>query len=98
MQGDVQEQGADHAALRSSLVGRCEPFARLEHTRLQPIANHFPGREWPDHRHQVGMIDSIERRRQVSVENPLTLRGLALQRLVDGLDRIVASTARAKPI
>ena len=36
VQRDVQQHGADHAALRSSLLSRSEP-AILDHARLQPL-------------------------------------------------------------
>ncbi len=49
VQRDVQEQRTDHAALWRSLLGRREALARLDHPRLQPIGDHSPGGEVPDH-------------------------------------------------
>ena len=45
VQRDVQEQRTDHPALGSSLLGRGEPLALLEHARFQPVRGSVPGRE-----------------------------------------------------
>ncbi len=50
-----------HAALGSSLPGRREPFARLEHACLQPAPDQVPGRERPESGQQVVMVDAVER-------------------------------------
>jgi len=56
--GDTDEEPAPssplrwrshHAALGSSLLCRGESLARFEHARLQPVVDHVPGRERPDH-------------------------------------------------
>src|SRR6185437_9526043 len=62
-----------HAALGSSLLSRREPLTRLEHARLQPATDHFPGRERPDRGEKMVMIDAVERRGQVRVQHPCAL-------------------------
>jgi hypothetical protein len=47
VQGDVQQQGAGHAALGSSLLGRSEA-AILDHPCLQPALDQPPSRERAD--------------------------------------------------
>jgi hypothetical protein len=69
MQSDVQQQGADHTALRSSLLSRREPAA-IDHARLQPTADQFPGGELPESRHEVFVVDAVKCRRQVRVQDP----------------------------
>ncbi|MFH8477016.1 hypothetical protein [Streptomyces sp. NPDC018000] len=76
VESDVQQR-ADHTALRSSLLGRCEPAA-VDHTGLQPAPDQVPGGELSDGGSQVVVVDAVERRRQVRVQHPQTLRGLAL--------------------
>jgi hypothetical protein len=44
------------------------------------------------------VIDSVERRFQVRVQDPQPFGGLAAQRVENGLDRVLAATARSKPI
>ena len=97
MQGHVQQQRADHPALGSSLLGRGEP-AVLDHPRLQPSGDQFPGRERAELAEQVMMVDPVERRRQVRVEYPPPGRVGALADLVDGLDRVMAATAGPEPV
>ena len=45
VEGDVQEQRADHTTLGCPLVGRREPLARLENPGFQPGPDQVPGRE-----------------------------------------------------
>ncbi len=59
-----------HAALGSSLPGRREPFARLEHACLQPAPDQVPGRERPESGQQVVVADAVERCGQVRVRHP----------------------------
>jgi hypothetical protein len=44
------------------------------------------------------MVDAVECRRQVRVKYPCAARVLPLSRLIDGLDRIMAATARPESI
>jgi hypothetical protein len=44
------------------------------------------------------MIDTVERGRQVGIENPLTLGPAALESPVDRLDRVVAATSGPEPV
>jgi hypothetical protein len=44
------------------------------------------------------MIDSVERRRQIRVEHPLPLGVHTPCDVEDSLDRVMAATARPKPI
>jgi len=90
--------GRDHAALRGSLHGRREALSCLEHARLQPFADHVPGRERPDRGEKTIMIDAVERRGQVRVQRPHAPGHRALARVEDGRDRVVAAAARPEPI
>ena len=97
VQGNVQQRRGDHPALRGSLLGRGEPTV-LDHARLQPLRDQSPGGERAEHGQKVVMVDAVERRRQIRVEHPPALRVLALQRQVDGRDRVLTATAGPKPI
>ena len=44
------------------------------------------------------MVDAVERRRQIRVQHPPALRVLPIQRQVDRRNRVLAATARPKPI
>ena len=44
------------------------------------------------------MVDSVERRGQVRVQNPQPFRVLAAHRVEQGLDRVLAASTRPKPI
>ena len=46
----------------------------------------------------VGMVDPVERRRQIRVQHPPPLRALAVGGHVDHCDRVMAATAGPKPI
>src|SRR5215218_7767200 len=46
----------------------------------------------------MGMIDSVERRFQVSVERPLPARVTTLAGPEDGLDRVMAAAAGPEPV
>jgi site-specific DNA recombinase len=50
---------SDHPALRSSLLGAGQPTV-LDHARLQPRADHSPGGEGAEHRHQVVVTDPVK--------------------------------------
>ena len=73
MQGDVQQHGADHPTLRGSLGGGGElrPF---DDTGAQPALDVFPRGETAEHRQQMPMIDAVECRRQIGIENPPPVR------------------------
>src|ERR1039458_9377833 len=66
VQGDVQQHGADHRALRSSLPG-ARPTTFLDHPRLQPLLDHFPGGERAKLTEDVGMVDLVERPGQIRI-------------------------------
>ena len=97
VQSNIQQQRADHPALRSALLGRGEP-AILDHARRQPLPDQFPGGERAQRPQDVIMVEPVECRRQVGVEHPQTFRVGAAGRRVDGHDRVVAATARPKPV
>jgi hypothetical protein len=97
VQGDVQQHGADHPALRSSLL-RGGELTALDHARLQPLPDHPPRGERAEHGQQVIVSDVVKRRRQICVEHPPSLRALALGDLIDRFDRVMAAAARPKSI
>jgi hypothetical protein len=66
VQGDVQQHGADDTALRGSLLGAVKPTV-LDHTRLQPRADHSRCGDRAEHRQDVIVGDLVERRRQIRV-------------------------------
>jgi hypothetical protein len=66
----------------------------FDHARFQPATNHSPSGKRPELTEHEIMVDVVECRFQVRVENPLPFRVFALDDLVYRLDRIVASTAR----
>ena len=98
VEGDVQEQRADHPALGSSLLGWGEPLALLEHARLQPGADHVPCGKRAEHGEKVVVVDSVERRGQVRVQDPQPFRVLAAHRVEQGLDRVLTASTRPEPI
>ena len=87
-----------HAALGSSLPGWREPLARFEHPGLQPALDHAPGGKRPERLEEPGVIDLVERRRQVGVKNPHPLGARPLADGVDRLDRVMAASARPEPV
>jgi site-specific DNA recombinase len=102
-EGDMRKSyplcwGRDHAALGSSLPGRRESLARLEHPGRQPCPDHVPGGERSDGVKEPGVIDLVERRRQVSVENPHPLGARPLADGIDRLNRVVAAATRPEPV
>ena len=60
------------------------------------IPGSCPVRERTDGLHQTVVVDSVEGRRQVSVQNPHPLGGLAPCHREDALNRVVTAPARAK--
>ena len=97
VQGDVQQQRADHTALRNAVLGAVQP-ALLDHARLQPLRNHSPGGERAEHGQDVVVRELVECLCQIGVQRPQAVRASALDDLVDGLDRVVAAAARPKPV
>ena len=77
VQGDVQQHGADHTALRSSLLGAVQPTL-LDHARLQPLRDHSPGGERAEHGQDVVVGDAVERPGQICVQHPQSFRALPL--------------------
>ncbi len=90
--------GRDDTALGSSLLGRREPLASLEHPGLEPAPDHVPGGERPERFEKPGVIDSVERRGQVRVQRPHPLGHRAPADSEDGLNRVVAASARSEPV
>ncbi len=86
-----------HPALGSSLLGRGEPPV-LDHARPQPLLDHSPCGERAELGENMGMIETVERCRQVCVEHPPSLRAFTVGDVVDGLDRVMAATAGPKPV
>jgi hypothetical protein len=100
VQGHVQQAWADHPALRSPLPGRGEP-AVFGHACSQPPGDQFPGWEGAELAEEMIVADPVKRRRQVRIEHPGPARGgtaAAFAHLEDGLDRVMAATARPEPI
>src|SRR5674476_802273 len=97
MQSNIQKQRADHPALRSSLLGRSEPTF-LNHARLEPVGDQSPGRERAELVQEIGVIDAVERPCQIRVQDPSSPGVGTPGDVEDGLDRIMAATARPKPI
>ena len=97
VQSDVQQQRADHTALRNTVLGAMQPTL-LDHASLQPLPDHSPGGERADHGLNVIVGDAVERPGQIRVQHPQSLRALALGDLVDGLDRVMAAAAGPEPI
>jgi hypothetical protein len=73
VQGDVQQDRTEHPALGNSLHGRSKPLSGFEHTRCQPRPDHAAGREITERHHKPVVVDPIERRRQIRVQNPCPL-------------------------
>jgi len=86
-----------HPALRSSLLGGGEPTF-LDHTRLEPVGDQSPGWERAEHAQEVVVVDPVECRCQIRVEDPPSLGVRTLGNVEDGIDRVMAATARPKPI
>ena len=74
VQGDVQQHGADHPALRSSLLGAGQSTV-LDHARLQPLPDHSPGGERAEHGQKVVVGDPVERRRPGQRRAPTAASG-----------------------
>src|SRR6266568_7830434 len=97
VQRHVQQHGADHPALGSSLLGRGEP-SLFDHPCLQPLLDLIPGGKGAEMGEQQVVIDSVECRRQIRVEHP-PAGGVGTPRHVkDGLNGVVAAPAGTKPI
>ena len=84
MQGHVQKHGTDDPTLWGSFLGWSE-MTLFDHPCLQPALDQFPGGERAELGEKVGMVDSVECRRQVSVECPTPAGGLAVR---DGEDAL----------
>ncbi len=97
MQSGVQQQRADHTALRSSLLGAMQP-ALLDHASLQPLPDHPPRGKRAKLAEDMEVGDAVKRLCQVGVQHPPPFRALALNGLVDHLDRVVAAAPGPKPI
>ena len=79
-----------------SSVGANRPSSitpAFSHWRTSPRAGNVPSDAT-----DVIMVEAVERRRQVGVEHPQTLRVGAARRRVDRHDRVVAATARTEPV
>src|SRR5438128_1061079 len=97
VQRHVQQHGADHPALGSSLLGRGEP-SLFDHPCLQPLLDLIPGGKGAEMGEQQVVIYSVECRRQIRVEHP-PAGGVGTPRHVkDGLNGVVAAPAGPKPI
>ena len=97
VQGHVEEQWADHSPLRSPGLGWGEP-ASIHGPGHEPLPDQTPGGEGAERGHQPVVVDAVERRRQVRVEHPHTLRVLPVERAVDGPDRVVTAAAGPKAV
>jgi len=64
VQRDVEEQGAGHPSLGSSLLGRGEPLA-VEHARLQPFPDEALGGERAELAEDVVVRDQVEGRHDI---------------------------------
>ena len=89
--------GRDHTALRSALLGWCEA-ALFDHTGPQPRTDETPAGESPDGVHQARMVDAVECRRQISIENPEAFGVLACRCPENSLDRVVAPSPRTETV
>jgi len=89
--------GRDHPALRSTFLGGGEP-AVLDHPGLQPLPHHSPSGERAQRGTDVHMVEPVERRLQVGVQHPQTLRVGAAGHRVDRHDRVVTATTRPEPV
>jgi hypothetical protein len=69
-----------------------KPLSGFEHTCCQPVPDHVPGGEIAERRHKPVVVDPIERRRQIRVQNPCPLGVFPAQRVEDRLDRVLATT------
>jgi hypothetical protein len=63
-----------------------------------PTADQSPRGERPEPGEKVIVIDSVERRFQVRVQNPQPFGGLAAQRVEDRFSRVLAAASRPEPI
>jgi site-specific DNA recombinase len=95
--GYLLRWGRDDPALWSALLSRREPLARLEHPGLQPPGDHVPGRERAELAKKEGVVNFVECRGQVRVQDPRPL-GLALQRGVERLSRVLTAPTRPEPV
>lgn len=86
-----------YTALRNAVLGAMQSTL-LDHACFQPCADHSPGGERADHRLNVVMGDQVERRCQVGVQCPQSLRALALGDCIDGLERVLAAAAGPESI
>jgi site-specific DNA recombinase len=87
-----------HTALRGSLLGRREALTRLDHPGGQPPLDHPLRGERTERVEQPGMIDSVERGRQVGVQYPRSPGTWPVERDIQGTDRVGAAAARPEPI
>ena len=92
-----EQHRADHPALRSSLLGRGEP-ALLDHAAVSQPGDQSPGGE----RAELASSRSWSMRSNAAVRSASSthcrLAGSALQRAVDGLDRVVTAAAGPEPV
>ena len=90
--------GRDHTALRGPLVCGRESFAFLEHARLQPATDHsLPGKR-SELGEEVAVVDSVECRGQVRVQNPPAPRVFPAAHNMDDRDRVLTTSARPEPV
>jgi len=97
VQRDVEDQGADHPALRGSLLGWGEPVL-ADHARLQPSGHGVPGGEAVQLVKDVIVVSVVERRFQVRVQRPPTLGAGACHGPEDRGDGILAAAARPEAV
>src|SRR5690606_16471849 len=83
--------------LRRAFLRRGEP-ATVDHTRLQPPTNVLPRGETSELVEELDMVDAVERRCQVIIENPHPLGPDALAGGEDRLDRVMTATAGSESI
>lgn len=86
-----------HPALWSSLHRRNEPTG-IDRSCCEPLRDLFPGWEPAERLKKEAMVDTVERRGQISIEDPPSLRVGTLQRQIDHCDRVLAATTRPKAI
>jgi hypothetical protein len=97
VQSDVQQQRADYTALGNAVLGAVQPTL-FDHAGLQPRSDHSLGGERAEHRLNVVVSDEVERPGQVCVQRPEACRALALDDLIDSLDRVMTATSGSKSI
>jgi site-specific DNA recombinase len=97
-QPDCQLRWRSHdATLRRALI-RWGEAAMIDHPCPQPPLDPLPGRKRAELVEEPVVIDTVERRCQVCVEDPHPLGPRALGGGVDRLDRIVAAAAGPEPV